>query len=76
VTDSVAVFTEVACRPGRPDRCSLTVGVFPGADHRVRIAGSTCFASGYLTTLTQWIQANGDERKGQVPTASTESTAG
>lgn len=57
VTDSVALFTEAACRPGRPDRCSLTVGVFPGADHRVRMAGSICFASGYFTTLTQWIGA-------------------
>jgi pimeloyl-ACP methyl ester carboxylesterase len=54
VADSIALFSAVACEPGRHERYSLSVVVFPGADHRVRLAG-TGFSPRYLTTLDQWI---------------------
>jgi pimeloyl-ACP methyl ester carboxylesterase len=56
VADSIHLFGTAACHADRPGRSRLTVEVFPGADHRIRLAG-TRFAPGYLTTVTQWIQA-------------------
>jgi fermentation-respiration switch protein FrsA (DUF1100 family) len=49
VADSVAAFARAACQRDS----SLTVEVFPGADHRIRIAEA--FAPRYLATLTRWI---------------------
>ena len=36
VPQSVQLFAEAACRPGRHQRFDLTVAVFPGADQRIR----------------------------------------
>lgn len=54
VADSVHLFSAAACHPDRHRRSTLTVEVFPNADHRIRIAG-TGFAPGYLATLARWI---------------------
>ncbi len=54
VAASVAAFTTAA---GRSDRSDLTIEVFAGADHRIRVADGTRFADRYLATLTRWIQA-------------------
>lgn len=53
VEASVAAFTAAAGRSGRSD---LTIEVFAGADHRMRVAGGTRFADRYLTTLSSWIR--------------------
>ncbi|MFJ6671352.1 alpha/beta hydrolase family protein [Actinosynnema sp. NPDC091369] len=55
VAESVRLFTEAACHPGRDRRATLTVEVFPGADHRVRTDGGARLAPGYLDALTRWI---------------------
>ncbi|NUT99295.1 MAG: alpha/beta hydrolase [Saccharothrix sp.] len=52
VADSVHLFTTAAGH--RDSRAPLTVEVFPGADHRVRIDGGS-LAPGYLDTLTRWL---------------------
>jgi hypothetical protein len=41
VPQSVQLFAEAACRPGRHQRFDLTLAVFPGADHRIRRADGT-----------------------------------
>jgi pimeloyl-ACP methyl ester carboxylesterase len=59
VADSISLFTAAACHRDR--RATLTVEVFPGADHRVRTDG-TSLAPGYLDTLTRWINGRtGDQ---------------
>ncbi|TQM78751.1 hypothetical protein FHX81_1029 [Saccharothrix saharensis] len=55
VAESVRLFTEAACHRERHHRATLTVEVFPGADHRVRTDGGTRPAPGYLDALTRWI---------------------
>ncbi|MFE9749558.1 alpha/beta hydrolase family protein [Saccharothrix saharensis] len=55
VAESVRLFATAACHPDRDPRATLTVEVFPGADHRVRTDGGTRLAPGYLDTLTRWI---------------------
>ncbi|WP_051772847.1 alpha/beta hydrolase family protein [Saccharothrix sp. NRRL B-16314] len=55
VADSVRVFTAAARHPDRDNRATLTVEVFLGADHRVRIDGGTRLAPGYPDALTRWI---------------------
>ncbi|GLY81368.1 alpha/beta hydrolase family protein [Actinoallomurus iriomotensis] len=55
VADSARLFSAAACHPDRHARATLTVQVFPGADHRVRTNGGTRLASRYLDTLTRWI---------------------
>jgi uncharacterized protein len=55
VADSIHLFGIAACHANRPSRSRLTVEVFPGADHRMRLTG-TRFAPDYLTTVAQWIQ--------------------
>lgn len=54
VADSVELFTAAATHPDRDPRATLTVEVFPGADHRVLLDGGH-LAPGYLDTLTRWI---------------------
>jgi hypothetical protein len=41
--------------PGPPQSATLTVEIFPGTDHRLRLTG-TRFAPEYLTTLARWLQ--------------------
>lgn len=55
VADSIAAFAASACDPARADTGDLTVEVFAGANHRVRVDDGTRFAPGYLDTLTTWI---------------------
>jgi len=55
VADSIRLFSAVACDGDRGQRATLTVEVFPGADHRVQRGG--VLAPGYLRTLAQWIHA-------------------
>jgi uncharacterized protein len=54
VTDSIHLFSAAVCQPDRPDRATLTVEIFPGADHRLQLPGIR-FAPRYLTTLARWI---------------------
>jgi hypothetical protein len=61
VADSARLFSAAACHPDRHARATLTVQVFPGADHRVQTNGGTRLASRYLDTLTRWIL---DRRQG------------
>jgi pimeloyl-ACP methyl ester carboxylesterase len=60
VVDSIHLFTTAACHPDRHQRATLTVQVFPGADHRIQTHGTTHLAPGYLQTLTQWINYRTD----------------
>jgi len=55
VADSIRLFTTAACHRHRDRRATLTVEVFPGADHRVRVGGGAHLAPGYLDALTRWI---------------------
>ncbi|MGI5205402.1 alpha/beta hydrolase family protein [Spirillospora sp. CA-108201] len=55
VADSIRLFSDAACDGDRGHRVTLTVEVFPGADHRVRRDG--VLAPGYLSTLARWIHA-------------------
>jgi uncharacterized protein len=52
VAQSVAAFAATTATDGH----DLTVEVFAGADHRVRVGGDG-FAPAYLPTLTRWIAA-------------------
>jgi hypothetical protein len=58
VTDSVRILSAAACHPARRDRATVTVSVFPGADHRVQHDAGGRFAEGYLATVTRWIHAH------------------
>ncbi|MFI9815946.1 alpha/beta hydrolase family protein [Saccharothrix variisporea] len=61
VADSIHLFGTAAGHPDRDRRATLTVEVFPGADHRVRTG--TGLAPGYLDALTRWITGRtGDSR--------------
>ena len=51
VVESVGVYEEAV----RPEL--LTVVVFPGADHRIRVAEPSRLADGYLDALTAFIRA-------------------
>lgn len=62
VADSVHLFGAAACHPDRDDRATLTVEVFPRADHRIQVGG-TQLAPGYLDTLTRWIHAAQDSTR-------------
>jgi pimeloyl-ACP methyl ester carboxylesterase len=55
VADSISLFAAATCHPDRHPRATLTVEVFPHANHRVQVDGDTGLASGYLDTLTRWI---------------------
>ncbi|NBH03066.1 alpha/beta hydrolase [Amycolatopsis sp. SID8362] len=55
VADSVALFTAAACRAERHPRATLTVEVFPHADHRVRVPGEPALVTGFVETLARWI---------------------
>lgn len=57
IADSVHRFTLAACHPARARQATLTVEVFPGADHRVQVRdpGGRALAPGYLDTVTRWL---------------------
>jgi pimeloyl-ACP methyl ester carboxylesterase len=56
VAESIHLFSAAVCHADRHHRATLTVEVFPGADHRVQTNGGTRLAPGYLTILTQWVK--------------------
>ncbi|WP_405667049.1 alpha/beta hydrolase [Streptomyces sp. NBC_01166] len=55
VADSVHAFAAAACHPARSPRATLTVEVFPGADHRLQVRDSTRLAPGYHERLACWL---------------------
>lgn len=55
VADSIASFSSAACRPGRGSEASVTISLFPGADHRARMPNGAGFAPGYLQIISEWI---------------------
>jgi pimeloyl-ACP methyl ester carboxylesterase len=54
VADSVQLFAAAACH--RHPGATLTVEVFPGADHRLRTGDGARLATGYLGMLTGWLE--------------------
>ncbi|MFB4420097.1 alpha/beta hydrolase family protein [Streptomyces sp. QL37] len=54
VAESVHVFAAAACHPARSPRATLTVEVFPGADHRLQTGDPARLAPGYLDRVTCW----------------------
>jgi pimeloyl-ACP methyl ester carboxylesterase len=58
VADSVHLFSTAACHPGRHPGATLSIELFPHADHRIRTTGTTRLAAGYLPTLTRWIRGH------------------
>jgi pimeloyl-ACP methyl ester carboxylesterase len=57
VADSIHLFSAAACHPDRHPLATLSVELFPHADHRVQVAGATRLAAGYLDTLTSRIHS-------------------
>ncbi len=53
VTESVRVYQESVKTSGNPD---LTIHVFPGADHRIRVGAPLRFAPGYFETMSGWLR--------------------
>ena len=68
VADSIRLLGTTACHLDRHHLATLTVELFPGADHRLQVAGE--LVPGYLATLTRWIRGVCDET---VSTAAEES---
>ena len=58
VDESVAVFEATR----RDRRGSLTVEVFPGGDHRIRVGDPPALHPAYLPTLTAWIRRVSEDR--------------
>ncbi|WP_439381315.1 alpha/beta hydrolase family protein [Amycolatopsis lexingtonensis] len=57
VADSIGLFAAAACHAERHPPATLTVEVFPHADHRVQGHGGTALVPGYVETLVRWITA-------------------
>lgn len=55
VADSVHLFSTAAYRPDRHPMATLSIELFPHADHRIQTADAT-LAAGYLATLTRRIR--------------------
>ncbi|WP_152603706.1 alpha/beta hydrolase family protein [Amycolatopsis rifamycinica] len=55
VADSIGLFATAACHAERHPQATLTVEVFPHANHRVQVRDGTALVSGYLGALTRWI---------------------
>ncbi|MBB5938778.1 alpha/beta hydrolase family protein [Streptomyces zagrosensis] len=56
VTKSIRTFTAAVGSVDRHPLATLTVEVFPEADHRVQVKGGSQFAPGYLSTVVRWIE--------------------
>jgi uncharacterized protein len=56
VPESVNLLSQAACHPDRHHQATLTVEIFPHANHRVLIDDDP--APGYLDTLTRWITSH------------------
>jgi uncharacterized protein len=55
VTESIRLFSTVACGPDRSPTATLTTMTFPGANHRILVYSGSTLAPEYLTTLSRWI---------------------
>ncbi|MGA7669937.1 MAG: alpha/beta fold hydrolase [Nitrolancea sp.] len=53
VEESARIFEEAA---RAADNHDLTIHIFPGADHRIRVGDALHFASGYLETMSDWLR--------------------
>ena len=53
VDESISIFEAAFERSGNSD---LTIIVFPGADHRIRLGNPLEFAPGYLEAMSSWIR--------------------
>jgi pimeloyl-ACP methyl ester carboxylesterase len=60
VADSIGLFAAAACHAERHPRATLTVQLFPHADHRVQVHGGTALVPGYVETLVRWITERRD----------------
>lgn len=54
VVESVRVFEQAFAKAGNTD---VTIRVYPGADHRIRVGEPLRFADGYLTEMAAWVAA-------------------
>lgn len=53
VADSVTAFEQALRRAANPD---VTIEVFAGADHQLRVAGGDAFVPGYLELVSDWLR--------------------
>ncbi|MGI8404542.1 MAG: alpha/beta hydrolase family protein [Thermomicrobiales bacterium] len=60
VAPSVEIFETVFSRPDAPP---LTIRIFSGADHRIRVGSAGAFAPGYLETMTDWLMQQVSKEK-------------
>ncbi|MEV6641504.1 alpha/beta hydrolase [Amycolatopsis sp. NPDC051371] len=60
VADSIGLFATAACDAERHPQATLTVEVFPHADHRVQVQGGTALVTGYVETLVGWMTERHD----------------
>lgn len=54
VAESVRIFEEALAKAGNAD---VTIRVYPGADHRIRVGEPPAFAEGYLPEMAAWVAA-------------------
>ena len=57
VDKSVGIFKDAFARAGNTD---VTIRVYPGADHRIRVGEPLRFADGYLAEMAAWVAARAD----------------
>jgi pimeloyl-ACP methyl ester carboxylesterase len=60
VADSIGLFAAATCHVERHPQATLTVEVFPHADHRVQVHGGTVLVPSYVETLVRWITGRHD----------------
>jgi pimeloyl-ACP methyl ester carboxylesterase len=53
IADSIGLFGTAACHPDRHPQATLTIEVFPHANHRIQIG--TDLAPGYLESVGRWV---------------------
>ena len=56
MTQILALLGSAACNPERDPSRPVTITVFPGADHRIRLPDSS-IAPDFLDTVTTWVSA-------------------
>lgn len=54
VAESIRIFEKAFAKAGNAD---VTIRVYPGADHRIRVGEPLRFAEGYLTEMAAWVAA-------------------
>jgi uncharacterized protein len=63
--ETVALLGSAACKPDRDPSRPVTITVFPGADHRIRLPDSS-FAPDFLDTITTWVLRQAADKIGQA----------